>query len=86
MIKATDDETQEIVGWATWEVNDPAAKEAGDEKVVASWYPEGSEEREFAEVFINGLWGFIGERVTRKHMGMFILVFCVVSGHGNWLM
>ncbi|KAF1830802.1 hypothetical protein BDW02DRAFT_572637 [Decorospora gaudefroyi] len=58
MIKATDDATGEIVGWAVWEV------EGGQqERTVASWYPEGSEERAFAEIFINGLWGFIGGRV-----------------------
>jgi hypothetical protein len=67
MIKVADDETQEIIGWAVWKVNDPATLSGG--RTVAHWYPEGSEEREFAEIFINGLWGFIEQRVTRKHMG-----------------
>lgn len=68
MIKVTDDETGEIIGYAAWAVNDP--ENSGEEKTVATWHPEGSEEKEFAECFINGLWGFIAERVTRKHMGM----------------
>lgn len=68
MIKATDDETGEIIGFAVWQVNDPA--EDTGEKTVAHWYEEGSEQREFAECFIDGLWGFLAERVTRRHMGM----------------
>ena len=80
MVKVTDTDTGEIIGYAVWEVNDP--QKTSGEKTVAHWHPEGSEEREFAEVFINGLWGFLAERVTRKHMGTlyffflpFILVF-----------
>ncbi|KAF2011171.1 hypothetical protein BU24DRAFT_496284 [Aaosphaeria arxii CBS 175.79] len=60
-----EDENEEVIGAAQWAVNIPAE---GAERTVASWYPEGSEEREFAERFINGLWGFLGERVTRPHM------------------
>ena len=66
MIKATDSQTQEIIGWATWVVH--GAKE-GEGKVEASYYPEGSEEREFAEIFLNGLRRFIADRVPRKHLG-----------------
>jgi GNAT superfamily N-acetyltransferase len=68
MIKVTDTETNEIIGFAIWALNELNDKEDG--KTEAIWYPEGSEEREFAELFIDGLWGFIGDRVTRKHMGI----------------
>jgi hypothetical protein len=39
------------------------------EKTNAWWHPEGSEEKEFAELFIDGLFGFLGEKVQRKNMG-----------------
>jgi hypothetical protein len=67
-IQVTDDETHEIIGWAIWEVNDPSTA-PGDE-TEAIWYPRGSQEQEFAGIFINGLWGFIGKRVTRKNMDL----------------
>jgi hypothetical protein len=67
MVVDTDTEEENVVGCATWEVNDKP--DPYGEKTVASWHPEGSVEREFAERFINGLWGFIGARVTRPHMG-----------------
>jgi hypothetical protein len=69
MIKVTDTETNEIIGFAMWALNE--LRDEGDGKTEATWYPEGSEERVFAELFIDGLWSFIGERVTRKHMGIF---------------
>lgn len=71
MIKVTDDETGEIIGFASWEVNDPTAKgeKEGPTKTLATWHPEGSEQREFAEIFIDGLWGFLAARVDRPHMG-----------------
>jgi len=72
MIKVTDDETHEVIGFAKWVVNDAAT--SSGEKTVAYWHPEGSEEREFAETFINGLWGFLEERVTRRHMDLHSLV------------
>lgn len=79
MIKVTDDETGEIIGWATWAVNDPTA--IGDNeaptKTLATWHPEGSEEREFAEIFIDGLWGFLSARVDRPHMGAYPSSFCL---------
>lgn len=71
-LKATDTESNQIIGYAIWAINDPETL-AGDGTTHATWYPEGSEEREFAETFINGLWGFLSERVTRKHMGLYIL-------------
>jgi hypothetical protein len=67
MLKAVDSETNAIVGFAQWYVNDKP--DPYGERTVADWYPEGSDEREFAERFINGLWDFIGKRVTRPHMG-----------------
>jgi hypothetical protein len=73
MIKVTDTETNEIIGFAIWALNE--LKDEGDGKTEANWYQEGSEEKEFAELFIDGLWGFIGERVTRKHMGIFMQIF-----------
>ncbi|KAF1847910.1 uncharacterized protein K460DRAFT_393128 [Cucurbitaria berberidis CBS 394.84] len=72
MVKVTDTATSEIIGWATWAINDP--QKSTGEKTVAHWHAEGSEEREFAEMFINGLWGFIAERVTRKHMDLLSIV------------
>lgn len=75
MLKVTDDVTNEVVGWANWVVNDPEKSHGEEgEMIVANWHPEGSEEREFAELFINGLWGFLSERVTRKHMGILLLL------------
>ena len=68
MLKAVDTETDTILGFAQWYVNDK--EDPYGERTVATWYEEGSEEREFAERFINGLWGFIGGRVKGKHMGM----------------
>jgi hypothetical protein len=68
MIKVTDTDTNDIVGFASWALNNMNAQ--GEDKTVASYYPDGSEEKEFAECFIDGLWGFIAERVTRRHMGM----------------
>lgn len=67
MLKAVDSDTNAIVGFAQWYVNDKL--DPYGERTVATWHPEGSEEREFAERFINGLWGFIGKRVTAPHMG-----------------
>jgi hypothetical protein len=69
MIKVTDTETNEIIGFANWEFNE--MNDQGDGKTEASWYPEGSEEREFAELFIDGLEGFMSERVPRKRMGIY---------------
>jgi hypothetical protein len=66
-IKVTDTNTDEVVGFAVWEINQMNGGDNG--KTKAYWHPEGSEEREFAECFIDGLWGFLAERVTRKHMG-----------------
>jgi hypothetical protein len=74
MIKVTDTDTGEIIGFAMWALNEMNEQE--NEKTEATWYSEGSEEREFAECFINGLWGFLAERVTRKHMGMINLLQC----------
>ncbi|KAH8731871.1 hypothetical protein GQ44DRAFT_698130 [Phaeosphaeriaceae sp. PMI808] len=71
MIKVTDTETNEIIGFAMWVLNEMNEEEGA--KTVATWHPEGTEEREFAECFINGLWGFLAERVTRKHMGNIML-------------
>lgn len=71
MLKVVDTETDDAVGFAMWYVNDK--EDPYGEKTVAKWHPEGSEEREFAERFINGLWGFIGKRVTRPHMGTFLV-------------
>lgn len=67
-LKAVDTETDEVVGFALWVVNDMV--DPYGERTQATWYPEGSVERAFAEKFINGLWAFIGQRVTRPHMGM----------------
>lgn len=64
-VKCYEPATGEIAGYAVWHVND--GEEGG--KTVASWHPEGSEEREFAERFVDGLWGFIGERVRGARMG-----------------
>ena len=67
MLKVVETDIDEIVGTAIWEINDKP--EPYGEPTKAVWHPEGSEEREFAEIFINGLWKYIGERVTRAHMG-----------------
>jgi hypothetical protein len=69
-LKVTDVETDEVVGFAKWAINQ---MNGGDDKTKAHWHPEGSEEREFAECFIDGLWGFLAERVINKHMGTFLL-------------
>jgi hypothetical protein len=67
IIKVTDAESKDIVGFAIWALNEMNTQD--EDKTIASYYPEGSEEREFAELFIDGLWGFIGERITSRHMG-----------------
>jgi len=72
VVKCTDTETDKIVGYATWEANE--SPEGSDEPTRAVWHPEGSDEREFAEKFINGLWRFIGKRVTRPHMGKYFAI------------
>jgi GNAT superfamily N-acetyltransferase len=72
MLKAVDTETGDIVGFAQWYVNDKP--DPYGERTVASWYAEGSEEKEFAERFINGLWAFIGKRVSRPHMDLHSIV------------
>ena len=66
-INVIDTDTDEVVGFAAWMINH--MNEDGDEKTIAYWHPEGSEEKEFAECFIDGLFGFLGEKVKRKHMG-----------------
>jgi len=66
-IKVTDTDTDEVVGFAIWAINQMNGEEDG--KTSAYWHPEGSEEREFAECFIDGLWGFLADRVKSKHMG-----------------
>jgi hypothetical protein len=68
-IKIKDTETQEVVGAATWIFNEASDDTDNDEKAKAEWYPEGSEEREFAECFIDGLSAFLAPRLTRAHMG-----------------
>ncbi|KAF1970881.1 hypothetical protein BU23DRAFT_570360 [Bimuria novae-zelandiae CBS 107.79] len=77
MLKAVDSATNAIIGFAQWYVNDKP--DPYGERTVATWHPEGSDEREFAERFINGLWAFIGKRVTRPHMDLHSLV--VHTGH-----
>lgn len=67
-IKVIDTETYDVLGFAVWEINQMSRD--GDSKTNAYWHPEGSEEQEFAECFIDGLWGFLAERVTRKHMDL----------------
>lgn len=67
LLKAVDDETNTIIGFAQWEAN--TNPDPNGERVVATWHPEGSDEREFAERFINGLWDFMTTRVPRPHMG-----------------
>ena len=69
-VKVTDTDTNEILGFARWAINE---MKGGEEKIQATWYPEGSVERKFAERFINGLWGFLEKRVTRPHMGTVFL-------------
>ncbi|KAF2679431.1 hypothetical protein K458DRAFT_480342 [Lentithecium fluviatile CBS 122367] len=76
-VKCTDTDTDTIIGYANWMVND--SPEPYEEPTKAVWHPEGSDEREFAERFINGLWGFIGERVTRPHMDLHAV--CVHPDH-----
>jgi len=66
MLKAVDTDTKKAVGYAQWCVNDNPGH---SEPTVATWYPEGSDERKFAEMFINGLWSYMSDRVTRPHMG-----------------
>lgn len=76
-VKATDTATSEIIGIAIWETNEPKLDANGEailEKTVARWHPERSEEREFAERFIDGLWGFLAKRVTRPHMDLLSFV------------
>jgi hypothetical protein len=68
-VKCTDTDRNMIIGYAAWKIND--SPEPYSEPTKATWHPEGSEEREFAERFINGLWAFIGKRVTRPHMGTY---------------
>lgn len=79
MLKATDEDTNSIIGFAQWYVNDKP--DPYGERIVATWHPEGSDEREFAERFINGLWKYIGDRVTRPHMGEWrvaaLWIFCL---------
>jgi GNAT superfamily N-acetyltransferase len=66
-IKVTDTEIDEVIGFAIWAVNQMSDEDDG---TAAYWHPEGSEEREFAECFINGLWQFMAERVQRKHLDL----------------
>ncbi|KAJ4358786.1 uncharacterized protein N0V89_003370 [Didymosphaeria variabile] len=77
MLKAVDSDSNEIVGFAQWYVNDKP--DPYGERTVATWHPEGSDEREFAERFINGLWDFIGKRVTGPHMDLHSIT--VHTGH-----
>ncbi|KAH7071328.1 hypothetical protein BKA63DRAFT_568465 [Paraphoma chrysanthemicola] len=77
-IKVTDTDTDEVIGFAIWAVNQ---MEGGDEGTKATWHPEGSEEREFAECFIDGLWLFIAERVQRKHMDLLSITVHTAHRH-----
>ena len=67
LVKCTETDTDTIIGFAVWTVNDGAEENSAPTKAL--WHVEGSDDREFAERFINGLWGFLGKRVTRPHMG-----------------
>lgn len=78
MLKAVDSESGAIVGFAQWYVNDKP--DPYGERTVATWHPEGSDEKEFAERFINGMWGFIGERVKGAHMGALRFTLWVCEG------
>ena len=71
-IKLTDTDTDEIVGFAIWEINQMDGQ--GDAGTEPCWHPVGSEEREFAACFIDGLWAFLAARVQRKHMGWFAVI------------
>ncbi|KAF2023283.1 hypothetical protein EK21DRAFT_45104, partial [Setomelanomma holmii] len=77
-IKVTDTDIDEVVGFAVWEVNQMSG---GDEGTKAYWHSEGSEEREFAELFIDGLWRFIAERVKRKHMDLLSITVHTAHRH-----
>lgn len=80
-LKVTDTDNGDMVGFAAWGINDnPEAAE----RTEAVWHPEGSVEREFAERFINGLWEYLGKRVTRPHMGRWTCVFphCIGANSG----
>lgn len=60
-----DSDTGEGVGLAYWGLENG---EGDGEMVKATWYPENSIERKFAEKFINGLHRFINARVPRRHL------------------
>ncbi|CAI6336896.1 unnamed protein product [Periconia digitata] len=73
-VKCYDEETGEIVGCAVWFVNHGLQEGKEKKKVEATWHAEGSEEREFAERFVNGLWGFIDERVPGPRMDLHSII------------
>ena len=65
-VKVVDLTTNTPVGLACWSV-----EEATDTNntTVASWHPEGSVERRFAERFINGLHAFLNARLRGSYLG-----------------
>ncbi|KAF2174581.1 hypothetical protein K469DRAFT_717608 [Zopfia rhizophila CBS 207.26] len=71
-LKVVDTDSGEVVGAACWQVEEKP--DPTPEHTVAEWHPEGSVEKEFAERFINGLWGFLAERVTRPHLDLLSIV------------
>ena len=74
-IKVVETKSEKVVGAACWMLNvgAHAPNPNGTRKpFVANWHIEGSEEKLFAEKLIGGLLGFVAERVTRPHVGMYL--------------
>jgi hypothetical protein len=69
LVKCTDTDKDVIVGYSKWEVNEGSDAKGEVETSKVTWHVEGSEEREFAQRFVDGLEGFVGERVRGPHMG-----------------
>jgi hypothetical protein len=80
LVKCVNTDQNLIIGYAKWEVNEGSDAKGGVETTKAEWHVEGSEDREFAQRFVDGLEGFIGERVRRPHIGESVLsgVICVL--------
>lgn len=82
-LKVTDSDTGKIVGAAEWEIREkidtpvsaPGEEAAQQQPINAYWHIEGSEEKEFAGRLLTSLKGFMKERMTRPHIGLYFSFF-----------
>lgn len=71
-LKAVEAQSGKVVGAAQWVVDEKVDGEPGPHpQIDPPWHAPGSEERRFAGMFLTSARGFMKEKVTRPHLGMY---------------